>query len=112
MSFRNVSRRQDYAVLRTRAKKPSDEKKWHDIYPPQVGKFFGNLRDFAVANWVPVVVGLTTGIGAATLGFFIGQKYSTINIAKKFAEGAIELLPKKLQTSFRRHIRESTFNFK
>lgn len=97
MSFRNMSQRQDYRVLRTRPKKPSDEKTWVNIYPSQVRKGVKFLSQFAVANWIPVVVGLTAGIGSAVLGFYIGQKYSTLNIAKKFAEKATELLPKKIQ---------------
>ncbi len=104
MSFRNISNRQDFRVLRTRPAKPSDEKKWHDIYPPQVGKFFALFNKFAVANWVPAVVGITAGIAAAVAGFYIGQKYSTINIAKKFAKGAIDLLPKKMRVHARKYM--------
>nr|BDI55184.1 MAG: hypothetical protein [uncultured archaeon] len=104
MSFRNVSRRQDYAVIRTRSAKPSDEKKWHDIYIPQVGKFFGGLRKFAVANWIPVVVGITAGLGAAVLGFYIGQTYSTASIGKKLATRAVDLLPKKIQAQVRSYM--------
>ena len=105
MSFRNVSRRQDYDVLRTRSKRPTDEKKWRDIYPPQVSdirqvkvsRTFAALQQFAVANWVPVIVGITSAIAAVVGGFYIGQKYSTANIIKKFAKKATHLLPKKLQ---------------
>ena len=97
MSFRNISQRQSYRVLRTRPTKPSDEKTWQNIYPSQVRKGAKFLQEFAVANWIPVVVGLTAGIGSAVLGFYIGQKYSTLNIAKKFAEKATGLLPKKIQ---------------
>lgn len=100
-----MSRRQDYDVLRTRSKRPTDEKKWRDIYPPQVSdirqvkvsRAFNALQQFAVANWVPVVVGLTAGIGAAIGGFYIGQKYSTMNIIKKMAKKATHLLPKKMR---------------
>jgi len=104
MSFRNVSRRQSYDVLRTRSKRPTDEKKWRDIYPPQVSNIqkvkvsrtFALLQQFAVANWVPVVVGMTSALAAVIGGFYIGQKYSTMNIAKKFAKKATHLLPKKI----------------
>jgi len=95
-----MSQRQNYDVLRTRSAKPSDEKKWHDIYPPQVGKFFALFNKFAVANWVPAVVGITAGIAAAVGGFYIGQKYSTMNIAKKFAKKATHLFPKKMRKYF------------
>lgn len=104
MSFRNISRQQDYSVLRTRPAKPSDEKEWHDIYPPQLGRFFGNIRKFAVSNWIPVVVGLTAGIVAAVGGFYIGQTYSTANIGKKLATRAVDLLPKKIQAEVKRYM--------
>ena len=96
MSFRNISR-QEYKVLRTRPAKPSDEKKWHNIYPPQVELAFKNIQKFTVANWVPIVVGIVGIIGGAAGGFFFGQAFSTVNIGKKFASGATDLLPKKLQ---------------
>ncbi|KKM67432.1 hypothetical protein LCGC14_1471220 [marine sediment metagenome] len=106
MSFRNVSRRQGYDVLRTRSKRPTDEKKWRDIYPPQVSNIrkvkvsraFTVLQQFAVANWVPAVVGIISGLAAVVGGFYIGQKYSTANIIKKFAKKSTHLLPKKLQS--------------
>lgn len=104
MSFRNMSQRQSYRVLRTRPTKPSDEKTWQDIYPQQVVKGATILRQFAVANWIPVVVGLVAGIGAAVGGFYIGQKYSTLNIAKKFAAKTIDLLPKKIQAQVRSYM--------
>jgi len=85
MSFRNISSQQDFRVLRPRAAKSSDEKDWHDIYPSQVGAFFGRVRDFAVANWIPVVVGITSAIAGAVAGFYIGEKYSTANVAKNIA---------------------------
>ena len=105
MSFRNISRHQGYDVLRTRSKRGTDEKKWRDIYPPQmseerqvkISRVFSAFQRFAVANWVPVVVGLTAGIGAAIAGFYIGEKYSTMNIVKKMAKKATHLLPKKMQ---------------
>ena len=97
MSFRNMSSRQSYEVLRTRPSKPSDEKMWHNIYPPQVELAFKKIQSFTVANWVPIVVGFITLIGGAAGGFYLGQAFSTANIGKKFASGAIDLLPKKLQ---------------
>ncbi len=105
MSFRNVSRRRDFDVLRPRSKRPTDEKKWRDIYPPQVSdisqvkvsRTFTALQRFAVANWVPVIVGITAGLAAVVGGFYIGQKYSTANIIKKMAKKATHLLPKKMQ---------------
>ena len=111
MSFRNMSSRQEYKVLRTRPPKPSDEKMWHDIYPPQVALTFKTIKQFTVANWIPIVVGIVAFIGGAAGGFYFGQKYAVVDVGKKFAEGAIELLPKKIQKSFERHIREAKFNF-
>ena len=61
------------------------------------GKFFALFNKFAVANWVPAVVGITAGIAAAVAGFYIGQKYSTMNIVKKMAKKATHLLPKKIR---------------
>lgn len=97
MSFRNISKRQDYKVLRTRPKKSTDERMWHDIYPPQVALTFKSVQQYAVANWIPIVVGIVAVIGGAAGGFYLGQVYSTTNIGKKFAEGAIDLLPKSIQ---------------
>ena len=98
MSFRNISKRQDYKVLRTRSKLPSDEKMWHNIYPPQVALTFKSVQQYAVANWIPIVVGIVAVIGGAAGGFYLGQKYAVVDVGKKFAEGAIDLLPKSLQS--------------
>ena len=92
-----MSSRQDYKVLRTRPAKPSDEKMWHNIYPPQVALAFKNVQNFTVDNWVPIVAGLICLLGGAAGGFYFGQAFSAANIGKKFASGATELLPKKLQ---------------
>ena len=104
MSFRNISQRQNYKVLRTRSKKPSDEKEWHKIYPPQVALAFKSVQQFAVANWVPIVVGIVSILGGVAGGFYLGQVYSTTNIGKKFAAGAIDLLPKSIQSQVRKFI--------
>ena len=103
MSFRNISKRQDYRVLRTRPPKPSDEKKWHNIYPPQVALTFKSVQQFAVANWIPIVVGIVALVGGAVGGFFLGQKYATVDVAKKFTEGAIDLLPKGVREGLEKH---------
>ena len=96
MSFRNISR-QEYKVLRTRPAKPSDEKMWHNIYPPQVALTFKNVQKFTVDNWVPIVAGLVCLIGGVAGGFYFGQAFSAANIGKKFSKGAIDLLPKSIQ---------------
>ena len=100
MSFRNISSRQEYKVLRTRPPKPSDEKKWHNIYPPQVALAFKGIQKFTVDNWVPIVVGIIGIIGGAAGGFFLGQAFSTANITQKVSKGAIDLLPKSIQKYF------------
>jgi hypothetical protein len=106
MSFRNISRRQDYKVLRTRPAKPTDEKMWHNIYPPQVQLAFKNIQKFTVANWVPIVVGIVAALGGLAGGFYVGQVFSTANISQKFAKGAVDLLPKKLQSNVREFFKE------
>jgi len=103
MSFRNISsNRQSYRVLRIRPKLPTDERMWQNIYPPQVALAFKSVREFAVANWVPVVVGLVALIGGAAGGFYLGQKYAVVDVGKKFAEGTIDLLPKGIQSQVRK----------
>jgi hypothetical protein len=97
MSFRNMSSRQEFEVLRTRPPKPTDEKMWHNIYPPQVELAFKKIQSFTVGNWVPIVVGIIGIIGGAAGGFFFGQAFSAVNIGKKFSKGAIDLLPKSIQ---------------
>lgn len=104
MSFRGISKRQEFRVLRTRPRRPSDEKLWTGIYTPQVGRGFDNLRKFAVANWIPTVVGIVAGLGAGALGFYIGQTYSTASIGKKLATKAVGLLPKKIQAQVKQFI--------
>ena len=104
MSFRNISNRQDYRVIRTRPKLPSDEKMWQNIYPPQVALAFKSVRQFAVANWIPVVVGLVALIGGAAGGFYLGQKYAVVDVGKKFAEGAIDLLPKGIRAQVQKFL--------
>ena len=103
MSFRNISSRQEYKVLRTRPKIPSDEKMWQKIYPPQVALTFKSVQQFAVANWIPIVIGIVALIGGAAGGFFLGQKYATVDVAKKFTEGAIDLLPKSVKKGLEQH---------
>ncbi len=101
MSFRNISKR-SYRVLRTRPKRPTDEHLWQNIYPPQVGKKVKVFQQFAVANWIPIVVGIVAVIGGAVGGFYLGQKYAVVDVGKKFAEGAIDLLPKGIQAQARK----------
>ena len=100
MSFRNLSTRNSYLVMRNRPRGGGDEVLWRDIYPRRV---YDQVLNFAVENWVPIVVGIIAGIAAGALGFFLGQKYSTINVGKKMAEQAFDLLPKEIQ----KHIPES-----
>ena len=110
MSFRNISSRQSYDVIRTRSPKRTDERKWRDVYPPQVSnikkvresRVFSAIQRFSVANWVPIVVGITAAIGAGIGGFYIGEKYSTANLIKKMAKKATHLLPKKMRKFFKK----------
>ena len=104
MSFRNISRQQNYKVLRNRPAKSSDEKELHNIYPPQVALTFKAIQNFTVANWVPIVVGLVGVLGGLAGGFYIGQVFSTANITQKFAKGATDLLPKILQSHIKKFI--------
>ena len=104
MSFRNISKRQEYRVIRTRPKLPSDEKMWHKIYPPQVALTFKTVQQYAVANWIPIVVGIVALIGGAAGGFFLGQKWAVVDVGKKFAEDAIDLLPKGIQEQVRKFL--------
>jgi uncharacterized protein YneF (UPF0154 family) len=49
---------------------------WQNRYLEEIG-------NFAVANWIPIVVGIIAGVGGAVGGFFLGQKYSTAKMGKK-----------------------------
>jgi hypothetical protein len=98
MSFRNIRKNSSYLVLRTRPSQSTDEGLWQDIYRHQLSK----VNNFAVDNWVAIVLTIASGIGFGALGFYLGQKYSTVNVAKQLSSQLIspevrQMLPEKIR---------------
>lgn len=83
MSFRNIRShsKPSYDVMRTRQERSGDEGLWQNIY---LDHYFSKIKDFVVDDWLAIAVGVIAGVGGGALGFFLGQKYSSVNMLKKF----------------------------
>lgn len=101
MSFRNIKSKSEtitnksYDTLRTSQRRPTDNRMWQNRYLEEVG-------DFAVSNWIPIVIGIIAGVAGAAGGFYVGQKYS---LGKTGKEMVSDLIPQDIKKNLPQSLR-------
>lgn len=85
MSFRNISKSRGsirVARNRDRGRVRSSVPSPNDNFRP----FSQRVYDFAVENWVAVILASISGIAAGILGYYIGKNYAGVNVGKDIVE--------------------------
>lgn len=100
MSFRNIrgNKKSSFEVLRSKPKRMIKDNSWQDQYQ----RLYKRTNYAGEIVWIPIVVGVVAAIAGAVGGFFVGQKYSYINVAKDVTETFIpkevrQMLPKSIR---------------
>jgi hypothetical protein len=103
--FRNIGKRKSYQSLRVRktARKKED---WQDIYKNKFDKAMFHAAKYAVENQTAIIIAIITALASIAGGFYLGQKYSQVNVAKDVAEEVRKFIPKEVLDNLPKSIRK------